>query len=236
MHRLVLGKFSREKLNRIDRKIRKFLRELLNFPKETPLVYFYAEADSGGMGIPCFNTLVPRLALSRFESLAKLEEPDVAAAVGSPAFEGKLGGIWRKVCEQVLTRPAERRYWEEELYKRLDGAGLRSYPSVAGAQAWVNDASQLRGRRYIGALQVRGNLCHTPIRLSRGRRDANIDKFCKKSSCTGGLTCLLHVIQTCGSTHCLRVNRHDRVADLVSSELEVKGIGIQSYKGAPHRL
>ena len=106
MHRLVLGRFSREKLNRIDRKIRKFFLELLNFPNDTPLAYFYAEADSGGMGIPCFTTLVPRLVLSRFESLAKLEEPDVAAAVRSSAFEGKLDGIRRKVCEQVLTKPA----------------------------------------------------------------------------------------------------------------------------------
>ena len=81
MHRLILGKFSREKLNRIDRKIRKFLRELLNFPKDTPFAHFYAEADSGGMGIPCFTTPIPRLSLSRFESLAKLEEPDVAAVV-----------------------------------------------------------------------------------------------------------------------------------------------------------
>ena len=177
MHMLVLGKFSREKLNRIDRKIRKFLREFFNFPKETPLAYFYAEADSGGMGIPCFTTLVPSLALSRFECLAKLEEPDVAAAVRSSAFEGKLDGIRRKVCEQVLTKPAERRYWEEELYRRLDGAGLRSYPSAAGAQAWVNDGSQLRGCRYIGALQFRGNLCPNPVRLSRGRPGAVIDKF-----------------------------------------------------------
>ena len=223
MHRLVLGKFSREKLHRIDRKIRKFLRELLNFPKDTPLAYFYAEADSGGIGIPCFTTLVPRLALSRFESLAKLEEPDVAAAVQSSAFEGKLDGIRRKVCEQVLTKPAERRYWEEELYRRLDGASLRSYPSAPGAQAWVNDGSQLRGRRYIGALQVRGNLCHTPVRLSRGRPGAVIDKFCKKVNCTGGLNCLSHVIQSCGSTHRLRVKRHDRVADLVSEELEGRG-------------
>ena len=206
MHRLVLGKFSGEKLHRIDRKVRKFLRELLNFPKDTPLAYFYSEADSGGMGIPCFTTLVPRLALSRFESLAKLEEPDVAAAVQSSAFEGKLDGIRRKVCEQVLTKPAERRYWEAELYRRLDGAGLRSYPSAAGAQAWVNDGSQLRGRRYIGALQVRGNLCHTPVRLSRGRHGAIIDKFCRKENCTGGLNCLSHVIQSCGSTHRLRVN------------------------------
>ena len=181
--------------------------------------------------IPCFTTLVPRLSLSRFESLAKLEEPDVAAAVQSSAFEGKLDGIRRKVCEQVLTKPqeqvltkpAERRYWEAELYRRLDGAGLRSYPSAAGAQAWVNDGSQLRGRRYIGALQVRGNLCHTPARLSRGRPGAIIDKFCKKENCTGGLNCLSHVIQSCGSTHRLRVKRHDRVADLVSDELEAKG-------------
>ena len=218
MHRLVLGKFSREKFNRIDRKIWKFLRELLNFPKDTPLAYFYAVADSGGMGIPCFNILVPRLALSRFESLEK-----------SFALEGKLDGIRRKVCEQVLTKPAERRYWEEELYRRLDGAGLRSYPSVAGAQAWVNDGSQLRGRRYVGALQIRGNLCHTPVRLSRCSPGANIDKFYNKSSCTGRLNCLSHVVQTCGSTHRLRVKRHDRVADLVSNELEVKGYGMVWY-------
>ena len=223
MHRLVLVKFSREKLNRIDRKIRKFWRELLNFPKDTPLAYCYAEADSGGMEIPCFNTLISRLALSRFESLAKLEEPDVAAAVRSAAFKGKLDGIRRKVCEQVLTKPAERRYWEAELYRRLDGAGILSYPSVVGAQAWVNNGSQLRGRRYIGALQVRSNLCHTPVRLSRGRPGANIDKFCRKSNYTGGLNCLLRVIHSCGSTHRLRVKRHDRVADLVFDELEVKG-------------
>ena len=117
MHRLVLRKFLREKLNRIDRKIWKFLRKLLNFPKGTPLAYFYAEADSGGMEIPCFNNLIPCLVLSHFESLAKLEEPDVVAAVSSPAFEGKLDGIRRKVCAQVVTRPVERRYWEEELYK-----------------------------------------------------------------------------------------------------------------------
>ena len=78
MHRLILGKLSREKLHRIDRKVCKFLRELLNFPKDTPFAYFYAEADSGGMGILCFTTLVSRLALSRFESLANLEEPAVA--------------------------------------------------------------------------------------------------------------------------------------------------------------
>ena len=48
--------------------------------------------------------------------------------------------------------------------------------------------------------------------------------FCKKASCTGWLNCLSHVIQSCGSTHRrLRVRRHDRVADFVSSELEVKG-------------
>ena len=39
----------------------------------------------------------------------------------------------------------------------------------------------------------------------------------------GGLNCLSHVIQSCGSTHRLRVKRHDRVADLVPDELEAKG-------------
>ena len=48
-------------------------------------------------------------------------------------------------------------------------------------------------------------------------------RFCQKSSCTGGIHCLSHMIQSCESTHRLRVKWHDRVADLVSSELEVKG-------------
>ena len=59
--------------------------------------------------------------------------------------------------------------------------------------------------------------------MSLCRPGANIDKFCNKSSCTGGLNCLSQVVQTCGSTHRLRVKRHDCVADLVSNKLEVKG-------------
>ena len=81
------------------------------------------------------------------------------------------------------------------VYRRLDGAGLRSYPSVAGAQAWVNDGSQLRGCRS------KSEATRLVVRLNRGRPGANIDKFCEKSSCTGGLNCLGNIVQTCGSTH-----------------------------------
>ena len=170
-HRLVLGKISKEKLHRIDRKIRFYLRKLLNFPGDSPNSYFHAVSADGGMGIPSFKTRVPRLALSRLTSLSAINEPDVQAILKEPEFDERCTALRKMACADTLEKSGEREHWRAELSATLDGKGLQSTPSAGYAQNWVNDGSQVKGRRYIGALQTRGNLCHTPVRLSRGGGD-----------------------------------------------------------------
>ncbi len=222
-HRLVFGDISAEKLHRLDRMIRRFVRELLNFPGDTPLAYFYAKAADGGMGIPSLRTRIPRLALARLERLRDVDEPDIAMVTMTEKFELKCLGVRSRVVPLAGTAEGEREHWKEALYQKLDGRGLQSFPSAGDAQAWVNDGSQLKGRRYIGALQVRGNLIRTPVRNTRGGRTRGVVVDCQKSACTGGLLCLSHMVQSCGATYRRRIARHDRIALVIAKELE--GIG-----------
>ncbi|CAG0923611.1 unnamed protein product, partial [Notodromas monacha] len=81
LHQLVLSPQTSGRLKIIDCKIRGAVRGWLTLPRDTPIGFFYASYQDGGLSISCLRNLIPCLQVSRFEKLKDVNEPDIQAVL-----------------------------------------------------------------------------------------------------------------------------------------------------------
>ena len=67
LHQLVLGQINSGQLLKLDRTMRNSVRSCMHLPKDTPIGFIHARACDGGMAVPNFRTLVPRLQATRMD-------------------------------------------------------------------------------------------------------------------------------------------------------------------------
>ena len=222
LHQLVLGRTSGGQLDGLDTIVRKAIRGWLRLPKDTVTAYFHGDTADGGLGIPAFRTLVPRLKLSRMSKLAQSTEADIRATVTSQTYiatSRRIPGIMfrgMRITSKALGRAA----WKSLLLDSRDGAGLANIGESPHVNKWITDGtSLLRGAAYIKAIKIRGNLWSTRARTSRGRGDGA--PLCE-AGCHARES-LSHMLQSCSRTHDTRVRRHDYLNLFLQSRFEAGG-------------
>lgn len=209
IYQLVVCARSRVFLRKIDRKIRAAVRDFLHLPLDTPIAFFYATVDDGGLGVHCMETMIPRVRYSRLLAVEAKEDCMLENLVASRAWVEmvekarkamQFNGIFLETKIQV------RDYWRNALLKMVDGRGLRE-ARLAVRATWVRDPPRyLSGREYVDLIKLRIHALPTKSRCARGRAK---DLRCR-AGCVVNET-HTHVIQICPRTYSARLKRHNEV-------------------------
>ncbi len=116
-----------------------------------------------------------------------------------------------------------------------DGMGLSGYRTEAAvvSASWITDGTALMPwHRYIDGIKMRLGCAATEERKIRGRGQRP-----RCSMGCGGADGLGHLLQTCPKLHGLRVERHNKVLDLLESSLaSVRGTVTHREPRIPTRV
>lgn len=211
LHELSLVGTTRKYLNYLDHVTRKNVKSWLRIPKDTPNAMITAPVGAGGLGVMSFRYRVPLIRYSRLTKQKDAADDEAAIELTTSAQYGKTIEkalrMLRMGQETITTKEALTRHLKTDLYKRVDGRGLRPSGNVSGIFSWVSDGtSMITGRNFIGAIKIRGNLMPTPVRNSRGRPSVEVQCDACGRPCSLG-----HVLQVCPRTHGPRIRRHDKI-------------------------
>uniref|UniRef100_A0A1I8JKT2 C2H2-type domain-containing protein n=1 Tax=Macrostomum lignano TaxID=282301 RepID=A0A1I8JKT2_9PLAT len=224
MYYLVNGRVHQYTLRECDKCVRRFLREVLHLPHDTPVSAFHACAKDGGLDIDCFESLVPMYKWQKLVSLEEVPDNLVRDLSQLPAIRKRFQ---LKGAQTSFNNRAEyRMFWKNKLLDNLDGFGLGEAADVPQVHSWVTDGSSLlTGEMYIKCLKIRWNVWPTAARASRGRRQAPLcDAGCRQIEGLG------HILQQCNRTWDKRGARHDRIVEFVGSQVERRGFNVIKEK------
>lgn len=204
IYKRVLGRSPKNLLNRMDLEIRKFLRQALHLPSDTPVSHFYAELSDGGLGIPSFLNRVEVLRLAMRERLLRSPDHRVVSVSQNLLPSGPLQSRETKKVQQERN--------QLDWHRTLDGKGMRESSTSPKLHTWVDSGTRLMsGSKYVQAIKIRAGVVPTRVRAARGRPAAPV--LC--SNGCGRVESLGHMLQTCPVLAPERTVRHDRVLDLV---------------------
>ena len=223
-HRLVLSRIHGGVLRRMDKIIRKNIKNWLRLPHDCTNSYIYSEAKEGGLGVPSVRITIPCLKSKRMVRLTKSSDSFISAM-------SKCSGTFRKELARchdppikvgqrtVYNRETAAAAWSEMLTNSADGYGLVAHKFVPYIHGWVTDGTQLLyGANYIHAVQIRGATVATRSRAARGRPLAVV-----RCDCCGRTDTLGHVLQTCPRTWGPRIKRHDALMEKYLLKMENRG-------------
>ena len=129
LHELVLGNTQLGHLAKLDRVVRQRVREWLRLPSDTPLGYFHAHRQDGGLGINSLRHTVPLLIVERLSRMRESPFPVVQYAAEQPLVERRLALMQKgtRLAGHPYSNKTELRdVWRIVLTESVDGAGLRS--------------------------------------------------------------------------------------------------------------
>lgn len=180
--------------------------------------FFHCPIKQGGLGVPSFETAIPRLVLARLERL-KTSEYEAARVAGSSAWAERK----RRWC--AFSRMCDER-WSAELHSATDGYELREAKNVPASTQWLNDPMvHIPPVDWLNYTKVWINALPTRVRTTRGTRRMREDVACR-AGC-GTQETAAHVIQQCFRIHGGRVMRHDAVASTLAGELQRGGFAVR---------
>lgn len=221
-HKCAFGTLTAGLLNAADITVRAAVRRWLRLPDDTPVGFFHAPVASGGLGIPALRHMIPRLKLSRLESLkgSKCASARVAAETAAIKWERQkaqnlmmLGGTVLRTAAQVNA------HWAALLHQSVDGQHLVWCADVPEGSSWISDGTSfLRGCDFVDYVRLRAHALVTRSRCSRGRvQERNCRAGCPK------VESLAHITQHCPRTHGERVKRHNVVLDFACKQFSRHG-------------
>lgn len=229
LHRLVLGTSTAATLKAADVTIRLQTRKWLHLPHDTPLGFFYTPVKQGGLGLPCLQHLVPLHRLNRYNRIRDSMEGNL-----SPIKDGRhvQSTLFRSLQALAFLGPqpdkaALNKYWRERLVGSVDGKELEEIGHHSSDTKWASGGNMVktRGEDFIHYVAMRINAIPSRDRMTRGRKgQANV-----VTSCRGGCPAqetTYHTIQTCYRSKGVRMQRHNRVVDLLATGLESRGFSV----------
>lgn len=223
-HGLVLGRTTRNQLEKLDSHVRNFVRGWLKLPKDTPLGYFYTTVKEGGLGVPHLTFRIAKTKLNRLSKLASSDSSISRAAAGSPTVERQLN--WCTNVLKALVEPTSKginRYWRDRLYQSIDGADLSHIKDISPSCDWVRNTLAITGSDYVHFHQLR--IDSMPSRARSNRGSSRVGPTNCRAGCNKTETAY-HAIQQCFRTHGGRIIRHDKVCKAVGTYLRGKGHNI----------
>jgi hypothetical protein len=134
-------------------------------------------------------------------------------------------------CEQALKDLGEKadmkkyqKYWTNELHKHVDGKDLKETQNHKSSNCWNGgDGLALSGREFVNFQKLKTNSLPSRARCARGR--PNLDISCR-AGCQSTET-PYHTIQTCFRTHSQRIERHDKIADVLWKHFRSKNLEVE---------
>lgn len=212
LHTLVLGRVSTGKLKGMDLLIRSYVKRWLYFPKDLPTAYLYARVRDGGLGVFNLSLQVPlikKMRLMRFIN----SEFETAQSIRQSQFvkrqlewcDERLVSVGTNVTRERLSK-----YWRDVLYGMVDTNDLKDASKDSASNSWVVD----RAHEYIHYHHIRAGCLPSKARTARGRER---DRLCR-AGCVASET-NYHIVQQCQRSHGGRCLRHDRIVDMLYSNL-----------------
>lgn len=229
LHAWVLGGAKYGPLRRFDTNVRAAVRRWLRLPHDTPLGFFHAPVNEGGLGISALQYAVPTLRLRRLKELANSDSSIFQALYQQPWMAAQVTQL-----EKMLFRVAPggdksllRKHWANKLHESVDGRHLKDTSKASASYHWVDQGAHIvSGSDYVKMIQTKIGALPTRVRCGRGRNHATRCRACSNSSrrsLAAPNETLYHVVQECGRTHGGRILRHDKICDIISEGLVAKG-------------
>ncbi len=227
IHRLSFGNLSGKRLEKMDRKVRNWLKGfygILHLPKSTPTAFFYARIKDGGLGLMRLRHSIPAMTFRRFNRFQNCHA-DVKLASEMSANKRRL-----HKCAKLIARFGDvEGYSTDEiaginrdaLYALNDGSGLRWSQPASFVHGWVGQGSTafFGGGEFVNAIKLRINALPSK---SRHNRDLPLASRLCRAGCREPET-QWHCIQKCFRTHLARCKRHNEVARVLSEALAKLG-------------
>ena len=106
-----------------------------------------------------------------------------------------------------------------EVYRTVDGRGLRSRELSPDTNGWVDPTNNLMSSaNYIGAIHLRGNLMPTAARTARYCEEGNRScDSCRRTETLG------HILKFYCRTFSVRINRHNAILARLVKKLITSG-------------
>jgi hypothetical protein len=250
LHEAVLGRVECELLETWDAQIKRFVKDCchLSFWAIDGLIYL--PISKGGLGITNLRYAIPRILLSRLNSLDQTDYNLVLDWLKSPECEKlklKLKNMLAACVDQKLSMNLDSRenyckFWFERAKRTADGKGVREYSNVPGVgNNWLTSGSKvLSGKMFIKGVQLRFNALpcgDNAVRHLRGQglldssqpRDPG-GRFLElgftarcRYKCRAQET-IAHITQKCKYTqNSMTVDRHDALVRDISRHLSKLG-------------
>ncbi|CAN8001537.1 unnamed protein product [Ixodes hexagonus] len=229
-HKGTFANLTSKMLRRLDTSVRTAIRRWFRLPHDTPVGYYHAPVENGGLGIPALRHMLPRLKLNRIAMLRISSVPASNEAVKCPTLiQEERKAIDQLTVNGVILRTSKdvTDHWTELLRNSVYGGHLRECASVPESQAWVSDGTRLlSGRDFVDCTKLRINPIPTLARTSRGQD--------KDTSCRAGCgqpETLSHVLQQCHRTHGAMIKRHDGIVAYLCQKFHKDGWTVEREPG-----
>lgn len=213
-------------LHRVDREIRRFVRETLHLPTSLSNEFFYLPIKRGGLQIANIHEIVGAAKIRNYEdivtsrdlALIQLHESYCSSIIDNFRISLGLGGQYNTndIAEQRKQIQKDR---INSFNNKIHGVGAeifchhpRSNLWLQGNQRWI-DANV-----FIKAVKLRTNTTETRVTCTRGQNVSKICRHCKKQP-----ESIMHIIQFCEKTRGMRYLRHHRICHIVSEKLQSLG-------------
>ena len=231
LHKLILGKHSKILLQEFDITTRKYVKEILHLPSDTPDSFIHCDIGNGGMGITKLMDLVPKTYLSRLENMKKSKDVITREITKDSSITVNV-----KNCEKILglssnnnmeyTKENLKDYNvkrnQEEWHSKIDGSGLIQMKSHRKGQNWIRGATKIvKGSTYIDMVKLRCGKLPTKDTCNRGRKTDN-----KCRHCNMRVETVNHILQKCSYVHHERIMRHNNIVKLLQTKCKDKGLKV----------
>ncbi|MES9975877.1 MAG: reverse transcriptase family protein [Candidatus Thiodiazotropha sp.] len=221
---LCLGLTHRKTLKSLDITIRKFVRQWLRLPTDTPTAYFHTSIRSGGLGIPDLVSSVSLERRRRSDSLLSSPNPICRWAGSKTIDTNRFSTLPISIAGVSVNSKEEVKWaWKHSLVSSVDGACLAHADDDPANSQWLNDGCKTFGGVFLRCCQLRCALLSTKARLSR-RDSSKADTSCR--GLCGKTETLSHILQTCAITHDARCRRHNDVCTKLWRSLQGRGIKV----------
>lgn len=190
-------------LNGADRIIRSAIRRILHLPKASANAILYTARKDGGMGIFHFKSMIPLIAISRWEKLTNIC-PTLRRMEG--IMKHWIERYKRFIPENPNPKNAIKLKFKGDLDSSISGNGLTQVAADAANYKFIDNPPRIwNGQEYIRAIHLRFNILPTKANVSNRSGDTRCRARCLKKET------LSHVLQNCPLTHWARIRRHNEI-------------------------
>lgn len=223
IHKATFNATKQEELESIDIATRKYVRKWLHLPHDVPKAYIHAPTRVGGVGV---FELALRIPVSRAKRLEGVVEGHfMGSSLRNSQFyqriKGQKLGILNEYGVEAGDSDLFGAIYSKQLESKWATQGLTQSKGCVSSRAWVRSkADKVRPYDYIAYHHISSNSLPTRARRNWGR--SGEQSVGCRAGCHGMTETTHHILQECVTTHGMRVRRHDRVVDLVCSELPSK--------------